>query len=110
MHMHDQSFSRTSGRTLVAVSAMCVRALRIAVLKYAGNFPRCVCLDLNAENIQRVNYFIRAKGKICRRSQYSNAGAAGCVPKISDDRQWCRVALFDHLVGERQKGRGNNDA
>ena len=110
MHMHDQSFSRTSGRTLVAVSAMYVRALRMAVLKDAGNFPRGECPDLSAEKIQRVNYFIRAKGKIFCRSQFSNAGAAGCVPNISDDRQWCRVALFDHLVGERQKGRGNDDA
>ena len=37
--MHDQSVSRTSGQTLVAVSAMCVRALRIAVLNDAG-IPR----------------------------------------------------------------------
>ena len=39
----------------MAVSAMCVRALRIAVLKSAGNFTRDECHDLNAEKIQRVN-------------------------------------------------------
>jgi hypothetical protein len=38
--MHDQSASRISGRTRAAVSAMCVRALRMTVLKSAGNFTR----------------------------------------------------------------------
>src|SRR5258707_14524117 len=52
--MHDQSASRISGRTRAAVSAMCVRALRITVLKSAGNFTRDECHDLSAEKIQRV--------------------------------------------------------
>jgi hypothetical protein len=34
---------------------MCVRALRMTVLKSAGNFTRGECHDLNAEKIQRVN-------------------------------------------------------
>src|SRR4029077_3183389 len=56
--MHDQSASRISGRTRAAVSAMCVRALRITVLKSAGNFTRDECHDLNAEKIQRVKCFM----------------------------------------------------
>jgi len=56
--MHDQSASQISGRTLAAVSAMCVRTLRITVLKSAGNFTRDACLDLNAEKIQRVKCFM----------------------------------------------------
>ena len=47
--MHDQSASRISGRTQAAVSAMCVRALRITVLKSAGNSTCNECFDLNAE-------------------------------------------------------------
>jgi hypothetical protein len=54
----------------------------MAVLKDAGNFPRGECLDLSAEKFQRVNYFIRAKGRICFGSQFSNTGAAGCVRKF----------------------------
>ena len=42
----------------MAVSAMSVRALRITVLKSAGNFTRDECHDLNAENIQRVKCFM----------------------------------------------------
>jgi hypothetical protein len=46
------------GRTRTAVSAMCVRALRITVLKSAGNFTGDECHDLNAEKIQRVKCFM----------------------------------------------------
>lgn len=63
--MHDQSASRISGRTQVAVSAMCVRALRITVLKSAGNFTRDECHDLNAEKIQRVKCFMFTRCGIC---------------------------------------------
>jgi len=37
---------------------MCVRALRITVLKSAGNLTRDECYDLNAEKIQRVKCFM----------------------------------------------------
>src|SRR6516164_8771130 len=63
--MHDQSASRISGRTPAAVSAMCVRALRITVLKSAGNFTRDECHNLNAEKIQRVKCFMFTKCGIC---------------------------------------------
>ena len=63
--MHDQSVSRVSGRTRAAVSAMCVRALRITVLKSAGNFTRDECHDLNAEKIQRVKCFMFTRSGIC---------------------------------------------
>jgi hypothetical protein len=99
MDMHDQSVRRTSGRTLAAVSAMCVRALRIAVLKYAGNFPRCECLDLKAEKIRRVKYFIRAKGGICCCSQFSNTGAAGHVRKFQTMAQTTAHGPLDERAG-----------
>src|SRR5258707_8204022 len=63
--MHDQSASRISGRTRAAVSAMCVRALRITVLKSAGNFTRDECHDLSAEKIQRVKCFMFTRCGIC---------------------------------------------
>ena len=63
--MHDQSASRISGRTRAAVSAICVRALRITVLKSAGNFTRDECHDLNAEKIQRVKRFMFTRCGIC---------------------------------------------
>src|SRR5271154_7013699 len=63
--MHDQSASRRSGRTRTAVSAMCVRALRMTVLKSAGNFTRDECPDLNAGKIQRVKCFMFTRCGIC---------------------------------------------
>jgi hypothetical protein len=56
--MHDQSASRISGRTRAAVSAICVRVLRITVLKSAGHFTRDEYVDLNAEKIQQVKCFM----------------------------------------------------
>jgi len=63
--MLDQSASRISGRTRAAVSAICVGALRITVLKSAGNFTRDECVDLNAEKIQRVKCFIFTRCGFC---------------------------------------------
>jgi hypothetical protein len=63
--MHDQAASRISGRTRAAVSAMGVRAVRITVLKSAGNSTRDECHDLNAEKIQRVKCFIFTRYGIC---------------------------------------------
>jgi hypothetical protein len=80
--MHDQSVSRVSGWTRAAVSAMCVRALRMTVLKSAGNFTRGECHDLSAEKIQRVKCFISGGAEFVACQQFSNAGAAGCVRKF----------------------------
>src|SRR5437763_12678866 len=44
---------------------MCVRALRITVLKSAGNFTRDQCHDLSAEKIQCVKCFMFARCGIC---------------------------------------------
>ena len=68
--MHDQSASRISGRTRAAVSAMCVRALRITVLKSAGNFTRDKCHDLSAEKIQRVKCFMFEVRNLLRASNF----------------------------------------
>src|ERR1700694_423376 len=73
--MHDQSASRISARTRAVVSAMCVRALRITVLKSAGNFTRDECHDLSAEKIQRVKCFMFTRCGIC------------CVPAIFEHRR-----------------------
>ena len=61
---------------------MYVRALRITVLKSAGNFTRGECHDLNAEKIQRVKYFVFIRYGIVAHPQFSNTGAAGCVRKF----------------------------
>ena len=76
--MHDQSASRISGLTKAVVSAMVVRALRIVVLKSAGDFTRDD--DLNAEKIQRVKCFMFTR---------------------------CGIAIFDHrrdLSGSKISG------
>ena len=73
--MHDQSASRISGRTRAAVSAMCVRAVRITVLKSAGDLTRDECHDLNAEKIQPVKCFMFTRCGIC------------CVPAIFERRR-----------------------
>ena len=54
---------------------MCVRAVRITVLKSAGNFTRDECPDLNAEKIQRVKCFMFTRCGIC------------CVPAIFERRR-----------------------
>jgi hypothetical protein len=61
---------------------MCVRALRMTVLKSAGNFTRGECHDLSAEKIQRVKCFISGGAEFVVCQQFSNAGAAGCVRKF----------------------------
>jgi hypothetical protein len=56
---------------------MCVRALRMTVLKSAGNFTRDECADLNAEKIQRVKCLCSRGAEFVAHQQFSNAGAAG---------------------------------
>jgi hypothetical protein len=86
--MHDQSASRISGRTRAALSAMCVPALRIRVLKSAGNFTRGECHDLSAEKIRRVKCFMFTRYEIVARKQFSNADAAGWVRKFLAVVNW----------------------
>ena len=61
---------------------MCVRALRITVLKSAGNCTRGECHNLSAEKIHRVKCFMFSGYEIVTRSQFSNAGTASCVRKF----------------------------
>ena len=67
---------------------MCVRALRITVLKSAGNFTRDECRDLNAEKLQRVKCFMLTRYGIVACQQFSNAGAAGWVRKFQAMVNW----------------------
>src|SRR6267154_1016865 len=97
--MHDRSASRISGRTRTAVSAMCVRALRITVLKSAGNFTRDECHDLSAEKIQRVKCFMFTSAEFVARWQFSNAGAAGWVRKFQAVVNWRKwIAACEQLA------------
>ena len=86
--MHDQAASRISGRTRAAVSAMCVRAVRITVLKSAGNFTRDECHDLNAEKIQPVKCFMFTRREFVAYQQFLNAGAVGWVQKFQPMVNW----------------------
>ena len=86
--MHDQSAGRISGRTLAAVPTMSERALRMAVLKSAGNFTRDECYDLNAEKVRYVNVSSSRGAKFIARRQFSNAGAAGWVRKFQVVVNW----------------------
>jgi hypothetical protein len=85
--MHDQAASRISGRTRAAVSAMC--AVRITVLKSAGNFTRDECHDLNAEKIQPVKCFMFTRCGIC------------CVPAIFErwrGRLGSKISTYGQLA------------
>jgi hypothetical protein len=102
--MHDQSASRISGRTRAAVSAMCVRALRITVLKSAGNFTCNECPDLNAETIQHVKCFMFTRGGICCvlvifERQHGRLGS-----KISGYGQLAELAVY---LGSRHRSEGS---
>ena len=97
--MHDQSASRISGRTRTAVSAMCVRALRIAVLKSAGNFTRYECHDLNAEKIQRVKCFMFTRCGICCVLAIFERRRGRLGSKISGYDQLVEVAVYFAMSG-----------
>jgi hypothetical protein len=64
MGLHDQSASRITGRTRAAVPAMSVRALRITVLKSAGNLTCDESHDLNAEKFGASNVFCSRGGNL----------------------------------------------
>ena len=61
---------------------MCVRALRITVLKSAGNFTRDECHDLEAEKFSASNGLCSRGAEFVACQQFSNAGAAGWVRKF----------------------------
>src|ERR1700682_4543510 len=97
--MHDQSASRISGRARAAVSAMCVRALRITVLKSAGNFTRDECHDLSAEKIQRVKCFMFTRCGICCVPAIFERRRGGLGSKISGCGQLAEVAVYFAMSG-----------
>ncbi len=97
--MHDQSASRISGRTRAAVSAMCVRALRITVLKSAGNFTRDECHDLSAEKIQRVKCFMFTRCGICCVLAIFERRRGRLGSKISGCGQLAEVAVYFAMSG-----------
>jgi len=97
--MHDQSANRISGRTRTAVSAMCVRALRITVLKSAGNFTRDECHDLNAEKIQRVKCFMFTRCGICCVLAIFERRRGRLGSKISGYGQLAEVAVYFAMSG-----------
>src|SRR5947209_5329794 len=92
--MHDQSASRISGRTRAAVSAMCVRALRITVLKSAGNFTRDECHHLSAEKIRRVKCFMLTRCRICCVLAIFERRRGRLGSKISGCGQLAEVAVY----------------
>ena len=99
--MHDQSATRTSGRTPTAVPAMCVRAMRITVLRSAGIFARNEYHDLNAEKIRCVKCLCLRDAEFVACRQFSNAGASGWVRKFLAMINWCcgrcALVLLDHI-------------
>src|SRR5262249_49347312 len=91
--MHDQSASRTSGRTRRAKSAICLRSVRIAVLKSAGKFTRGEWVYLSAEKVWRVKLFVHAAQNLLRAGNFRNVRMAGRVRKFQPAVRLCAVAL-----------------
>jgi hypothetical protein len=73
---------------------MCVRAVRIAVLKSAGNLTRDECHDLNAEKIQRVKCFIFTRCGICCVLAIFERRRGRLGSKISGCGQLAEVAVY----------------
>ena len=78
----------------MAVSAMHVRALRISVLKSAGNFTRDECHDLSAEKIQRVKCFMFTRSGICCVLAIFERRRGRLGSKISGCGQLAEVAVY----------------
>ena len=73
---------------------MCVRALRITVLKSAGNFTRDECHDLNAEKIQPVKRFMFTRCAICCVLAIFERRRGRLGSKISGYGQLAEVAVY----------------
>jgi hypothetical protein len=69
--MHDQSASRTNGRTRAAVLAMCVRRVLITILKSAGMLPARKVDRYKRREIPAVKLFVLAACEILARAQFS---------------------------------------
>jgi hypothetical protein len=78
---------------------MCVRALRITVLKSAGNFTRDECHDLNAEKIQRVKCFLFTRSGICCVLAIFERRRGRLGSKISGYGQLAEVAVYFAMAG-----------
>jgi hypothetical protein len=78
---------------------MCVRALRITVLKSAGNFTRDECHDLSAEKIQRVKCFMFARCGICCVRAIFERRRGRLGSKISGCGQLAEVAVYFAMSG-----------
>lgn len=78
---------------------MCVRALRITVLKSAGNFTRDECHDLNAEKIQRVKCFMFTRCGICCVLAIFERRRGRLGSKISGYGQLAEVAVYFAMSG-----------
>jgi len=78
---------------------MCVRALRITVLKSAGNFTRDECPDLNAEKIQRVKCFMFTRCGICCVLAIFERRRGRLGSKISGCGQLAEVAVYFAMSG-----------
>ena len=78
---------------------MCVRALRITVLKSAGNFTRDECRNLNAEKIQRVKCFMLTRCGICCVPVIFEHWRGRLGSKISGYRQLAEVAVYYAVSG-----------
>jgi hypothetical protein len=89
---------------------MWVRALRITVLKSAGNSPRDECHDLSAEKIQRVKCFMFMRSEFAARQQFSNTGWAGWVRKfhaVVNWRKWRFTSPCPVCPGSRHQAEGS---
>src|SRR5215471_14203719 len=111
--MHDHSASRISGRTRAAVPAMCVRTLRITVLKSAGNFTRDECLDLNPEKIRASNVLCHEVRNLLRANNFRTPAE----PAPFENFRLCQlpeVAVYFAMSGLTRKhspiGRGGMSA
>jgi hypothetical protein len=83
---------------------MCVRALRITVLKSAGNFTRYECHDLNAEKIQRVKCFMFTRCGICCVLAIFERRRGRLGSKISGYGQLAEVAVYFAMSGLPPEG------
>ena len=78
---------------------MCVRALRITVLKSAGNFTRDECPDLNAEKIHLVKCFVFTRCGICCVPAIFERRRGRLGSKISGYGQLAEVAVYFEMSG-----------
>ena len=90
---------------------MSVRALRITVLKSAGNFTRDECHNLSADKIQRVKYFMFTRCGICCALAIFERRRGRLGSKISGCGQLAEVAVYFAMsglppeAGTKRKGR-----